>query len=143
MPIYEVQLSPGAIISKGPCIPIEMSLPKTLLSQLQEQGQTIPESVKGNVLVDTGASISAIDNSVVQKLNLNPIGVTTIGTAGDPIETNEYTVRFVFPHFRIDIGKVIALNLTRFKIEAIIGRDLLSRFLLIYHGPASRFTLIL
>lgn len=142
MPIYEVEFSPpGALISRGPCIPIEISLPDALVDQLNQQGQPVPSNIEGDALVDTGASCSAIDHSVCQQLNLQPIGITTIGHAGGEMQTNQYPVRFIFPNLTVEFGPVIEVELAPYNIKAIIGRDLLSQFMLIYNGPANRFLL--
>ena len=56
MPIYEVQLSPqGAMVARGPQIPIDISLPQNLVQKLSQQGQQIPTPISGHALVDTGA----------------------------------------------------------------------------------------
>jgi len=142
MPIYEVQFSPpGAMVIRGPQIPIDISLPQNLIQQLSQQGQQIPAPISGPALVDTGASISAIDLSIIQRLNLHSIGVATIGTAGRPSRRNLYPARFTLPFFVADLGRVIGADLIPFQITAIIGRDILSRIILIYQGPANRFTL--
>jgi len=41
----------------------------------------------------------------------------------------------------IDLSAVIGADLKPLQIIALIGRDILSGFLMIYHGPAGRVTL--
>jgi len=142
MPIYEVQTSPPeGLKSKGPCCPIEVSLPQTLIILLSQQGQQTPPPVSGQALIDTGASVSAIDLSVISRLQLNPIGVVSVGTAGGPTRRNLYPARFILPRLVIDLEAVIGADLSPFNIIALIGRDILSRFIMIYNGPAGRITL--
>lgn len=142
MPIYEVQSNPPEVLRlKGPCCPIDISLPQILIDQLTQQGTQIPPPVSGHALIDTGASISAIDFSVITSLQISPIGVINIGTAGGSVQTNLYPARFILLDLEIELGRVIGANLRQFNIIALIGRDMLSRFLMIYHGPAGRFTL--
>ena len=142
MPIYEFQTSPPeALRTRGPCCPVEVSLPQTLIDQLTQRGQKIPPPESGNALIDTGASVSAVDLSIISKLRLNPIGIATVGTAGGPAKRNLYPARFILHRLSVELEAVIGANLKPFDIIALIGRDILSRFLLIYHGPAGRVTL--
>lgn len=141
MPIYDSQVTPQVLRARGPCLPIDISLPQILIDQLTQQGRKIPSPVSGIAQVDTGASISVVDLSVISHLRINPIGVVSIGTAAGPARRNLYPVRFAFPNLNLDLNRVIGADLSSFHITTLIGRDILSLFLLIYHGPAGRFTL--
>ena len=43
-------------------------------------------------MIDTGATHCSITEELAHKINLNPVGVSTIGTAGHPIRCNQYVV---------------------------------------------------
>jgi len=141
MPIYEVQMPPDGLRRVGPIFPIEVSLPQTLVDHLTKQGIPIPPSIKGNALVDSGASISAVDLSVISSLQINPVGVATVLTTTGPVQQNLFPARFIIPGLVIDFSAVIGADLRPQGIIALIGRDLLSRLMMIYHGPAGRVTL--
>ena len=141
MPIYEVQLTPDVLRRGGPIFPIEVSLPQTLADYLTKQGVPVPPSIKGNALVDSGASISAVDLSVISSLQISPVGVATISTAAGSVQRDLYPARFILPHLVAEFETVIGADLRPQGLVALIGREFLSRFLMIYHGNAGRVIL--
>jgi len=141
MPIFEIQTSPDVLRRNGAIFPIEISLPQTLVDYLTKQGMPIPAAVSGYALIDSGASISAADSSVVSSLKISPIGITTVLTPAGPAQKNLFPARFKFSRLVIDISPVIGADLKPQGIIALIGRDILSRFLMIYHGLGGRITL--
>jgi len=102
-------------------------------------------------LIDTGASVSAVDVVVIQQLGVQPVGVANVWTAGGPPQQATYPGRFTFPGSNlpaIDFNALLGANLagqlagvTGQAIVALIGRDLLQHFVLVYNGPAAMFTL--
>ena len=58
----------------GPIVDVEISIPKALLTFLQQNNQNIPTPVKGQALVDTGAAISCVDDQVAVALGIKPNG---------------------------------------------------------------------
>jgi hypothetical protein len=141
MPIYEIQTAPDVLRRKGAIFPVEISIPQTLRDYLTAQKMRIPPPVSGSALIDSGASISAIDLSVVSALQISPMGVATILTPAGPAKQNLFPARFELPRLRIDISAVLGVDVKPQGIIALIGRDILSRFLMIYHGPGGRVTL--
>jgi len=142
VPIYEVQFSPPeALRSSGAIFPIEVSLPQILVDHLTKQGITPPPPVKGRAIIDTGASISVVDLLVLSSLQISPIGVATVLTTAGPTNQNLYPARFILPRLVVDLSAVIGADLRPLQIIALIGRDILSRFIMIYHGNAGRVTL--
>ncbi len=102
-------------------------------------------------LVDTGASITAIDVPILSQLGVNPVGKASVGTADGPALQSTFPARIAFPGtgfpgFEIPAalgcnlqGQIVAMN--QKPIIALIGRDILSRFVFIYNGSAGMFTL--
>ena len=117
----------------------EIHVPPILTTYLAQKGQPIPAPIPGQALLDTGASISAIDSNAVVNLGINPIGVTSVYTSGGVVQQNIYPIRFVFPAIgmlTIDFNAVIGSDLQPQGIIALVGRDVLSHCLLVYNGPA-------
>lgn len=134
MPIFEVQASPDILRRRGAISPVDISLPQPLINYLIAQKKPVPQPISGNALIDSGASISAVDLSVTSTLQISPIGVATILTPAGPAKQNLFPARFKLSQFVIDISPVVGANLKPQGIVALIGRDILSRFLMIYHG---------
>jgi len=143
MPIYDVQVSPPTGLRlRGALFPVEISMPQVLIDHLTNQGVSIPQPVSGLTLIDTGASVSVVDLSVLRNLNISPIGVASVSTTAGTAQQNLYPARFRLPRAVIDISAVLGADLSAHQIIALIGRDILSGFLMIYHGPAGRITLV-
>jgi len=107
-------------------------------------------------LVDSGASTSAIDLTVVAALGLQPISAVyalTASTGPAPISVNEYDVSVWFPQPSSavqsqpsihPIHHTLPVTEADFSLQGfhvLIGRDILARSLFIYNGLSGRFTL--
>lgn len=142
MPVYEIRSSSDILKSAGAILPnIEISLPQILVDELTKKGMPIPKPITGNALIDTGASASVVDLSIISSLQISPVGVATVLTTAGPVQQNLFPMRFVFPRLVIDVSAVLGADLRPFGIVSLIGRDILSLFLMIYHGLAGVITL--
>lgn len=94
-------------------------------------------------LIDTGATLSAVDASTLAQLSLQPVGIANVGTAAGQQPQNLYPVRMVLTQMSlgIDYSQVLGVNLAGQGIIALLGRDFLQRTILIYDGPSGEFTL--
>lgn len=120
---------------------IEISLPQILVDELTKKGMPIPKPITGNALIDTGASASVVDLSLISSLQISPVGVATVLTTAGPVQQNLFPIRFVLPRLVIDVSAVLGADLRPFGIVSLIGRDILSKFLMIYHGLTGIMTL--
>jgi predicted aspartyl protease len=103
-------------------------------------GETVPQPAQVNALIDTGASGSAIARGIAQKLGLQPVGVIAVNTPSGTSQMTEYAVRIGFGPVAFD-AVVIESELAVQGIEALLGRDVLSMGVFIYHGRLNEFTL--
>jgi Aspartyl protease len=101
-------------------------------------------------LLDTGASISAIDTDIVQNLGLQPTGATLIHTPSTgvtPYQTSTYDIRIVIfgsvtaHSFILPAVAVTESALKDFGFQVLIGRDVLVHCLFVYDGRANIFSL--
>lgn len=143
------EASPAHIMRVGPRIPIEISVPDSLITQLVAQGKPIPPPVSGYGLIDTGASILCVDEGILKSLNLTPFGSANVGTPmGDDIQ-GIYPVSISFPgtgFAPIKLARCLGANLASqtkppLNTIALIGRDILSNGVFIYDGKHATFTL--
>lgn len=146
MPSLTVPILPdGALVT----FLIAVSGPRQ--TTLIRAGEKVPEPVMGHRgLVDTGASATVIDSKLVQNLGLMPTGsvlVHTPSTGLSPILMNEYDVALgiAMNKDRLQICEwtmpIIEGDLSAQGIDALIGRDVLARGLMIYHGSGGTATL--
>ena len=99
-------------------------------------------------LIDTGASLSALDESIVTALGLAPRNMISIHT---PSTGAAYEKRMTFEALVVlgeTSGKPLSKTITVLSCElatqgffALIGRDLLQHCRFLYDGPENSFTL--
>jgi Aspartyl protease len=107
------------------------------------------QSVRG--LVDTGASHTCVDPTVLQALQLSPTGsipMHTPSTGGVPVSADTYDVGLAIPGapgsspFLLSNMQVSASDLaTGQGIHVLVGRDVLSQFIMTYNGVTGLFML--
>jgi predicted aspartyl protease len=130
--------------TSGPIIEVLISPSQALRRILEEKQQLVPQPLQKIMLIDTGASASAIKTGIAKELNLRPHGTITISTASHKsVICLTYDVDITFK-----IQKVAVLNVRVFEsnfegqpIDGLIGRDILSQGLLIYNGYDNAFTI--
>jgi predicted aspartyl protease len=108
-----------------------------------------PVPVPVRALVDTGASKTNIGRWVFDRLGLSPVGQVPVHTASTgltPLLADVYAVEISLGGamtglLATDLDVVAAEELSGSGVEALLGRDILGRGLLIYDGLERRFTL--
>ncbi len=138
--------TPAVLAQIGPVVPIQIEVPQALNKQLTAAGQPVPAPITGYALIDTGATMSAVDTSVIQKLGVNPVGLASVQTAGGPQQQSLYPIRLIVQGVGLVLdaaqvtGSPLGMNLGGLVIIALIGRDFLQAMLMFYDGPAGEFT---
>ena len=119
---------------------------------LQRAKQAIPRPVQIVALVDTGASCTCVDPSVLTGLQLTatgPITMNTPSTGGIPHTAFQFDVSLIIPgglpgHPSLifpNIAVASAELVTQQGFHALIGRDVLGQCILAYNGSTRTFTL--
>ena len=145
MPIYnhfvlddKRQPSAASLRGTGAVLRAEISVQPALAAKLEKDGVATPAPVVGKALIDTGAGATAIDVSVCATLDIAPVGVKQVGTAGGQTAQPLFPVSLHLPGTglpRFDISPAIGCDLSGQGILALIGRDVLSRCVLMWNGP--------
>lgn len=143
MPQLTLQIAAG-----GPLVDIAVAVSDERREALVKAGQPVPNPVLIRALIDTGASCTCIDPSVLQHLGLTPTGSTPIHTPSTGTGTHnadQYDVNIVLrhPELSLTLGTipVIEAHLVMQGIQALLGRDVLASCLLVYNGELGFFTL--
>ena len=138
------------ITSLGPVIDIWASVSVQRFTALTAAGASLPEPRHLRGLLDTGATETCVDSSVVQQLGLAPTGMTQIHTpttGGCPHNRPQYDISLWIAageqsaHNVKHTIPVIATELSVLGIDALIGRDVLDGWVLFYNGPGRILTL--
>jgi len=161
MPLFEIQYGgktqgadgkpqvvPPAVVLQhmGPFLQVAVAVHPQHAEKLITQGQQPPEAVTGMALIDTGASITAVDEAVCQKLGLTPTGVIPMSHAGGSEQRNCYSIQILFPgsplpSVTIPLAASCNLGAGTQPYIVLFGRNLLARLKMVYNGPAGRIEL--
>ncbi len=158
MPIYNRHFWPGVdtigspegLVAWGPIMPVEVAVPDPLAQHLANTNQVVPAPVTGIAMIDTGATITAVDQSVFQALGVPPVSTATVGTAKGPAEQFVFPAKLSFPGTSLqglDFSQVLGCDLSgqlsfgAERLIVLIGRDLLQYFILVYNGPGGLISL--
>lgn len=139
---------PPALSALGALLSVEVNVPQPLIDLFSQQGATIPTPQAGTALIDTGASMTCVEEAVLKTLGINPIGLVTLGTAAGPVQRPLFPVRLAFPEpkLTVDLSRVVAVDLRGQTIDgapliALVGRDILSFCQFIYAGTGGYFSI--
>lgn len=147
MPFFTLQISAG-----GPILTAYVGVSQARAAALTAAGVPIPQGVQIRGLVDTGASVTCVDPSVIQSLNLSPTGTVPLNTpttGHTPHNAYQYDVSLLMPgalptHTPLlipNIAIVGAVLLQAQGFHALIGRDVLSECLFSYNGQSGLFSI--
>ena len=110
------------------------------------QGDGTPRlpSDRQAALIDTGAAESCIDESLAGLLGLPAIDRLTISGVSGPMDTTRYAAQMRFPDLGITLHGVfssVRLAEGGHPHVALLGRDLLRHFTMVYDGRTGGVTL--
>ncbi|MFQ5895019.1 MAG: aspartyl protease family protein [Nitrospinota bacterium] len=94
--------------------------------------------------MDTGASITAVERDVLDRLGIRPHRVTPVVTANGPSRQPVYSCVISFPGTPIPtlpFNSVVGSQIRSLGYSALIGRDVLRHFQLVYNGKEGFWTL--
>lgn len=145
MALFSAEIAPAGPLCSG-----IIGLSKAREDALQRSGQPLPPLVPILALIDTGASCTCIDPSVLHALNLSPTGSTSISTPSTgnvPHTAYQYDVGFVIvppdgtPLILQTVPVIASELLSQQGFHALLGRDILDQCLFVYNGKEGFFTL--
>jgi predicted aspartyl protease len=139
------KLDKMVLAQTGPIMPVEVSIPDALAAYFTQNNTAIPTPVSGQALIDTGASITAVNLPVIQQLGINPVGTAQVYTPQGNATQSLYPIKLTFSGvpITIDLRAVLGSDLTGQNCIALIGRDILSICLVVYNGVLGSFTMSL
>ncbi len=133
----------GELSKVGPTLNISILPPKPVREELQKTNDVIPSS-SVYVLIDTGASHTSIDRTVVKNLNLFAHNLINVQTPGGETQQYTYDATFVLNEILPKQGfalRCLSADLNKQSHDALLGRDILKNFTLIYNGWENAFYL--
>jgi len=137
---------------EGPMVNAALGVSEARRAALQAAGQTVPDFVPIRALLDTGASCTCVDPSVIAALGLTPTGsisMITPSTGATPHQSAEYDAALAIPAavpgqaplLFPTIGVVESDLFAAQGFHALIGRNVLANCIFHYNGATGLFTL--
>lgn len=134
----------GQITPWGPLLNVLVGVSAPRQIALTQANQPVPAPVAARLVVDTGASLTVVDATILAQLGLTPRGTQAIhtpSTKGVPHEANQFDISLFIPgltpgqlaHF-VPALPVIDGDLKPQGIDGLLGRDVLATCRLTYFG---------
>ena len=142
------------LVGSGALIPIEVGMRASdaALHGIRTGRPTVTVEILASI--DTGATVTSIDRSVLANFDLEPGRFVTVSTPVGIQRFDAYPLRLAIPslEFAVEIPRVPAIDLSGSAAQragrdrpilALLGRDVLRFCTFSYHGAEGRFTLTL
>lgn len=136
------------ITPEGPIVDVEVCASSFLAMILSGLNQQIPNPIRVNALIDTGASKTCVDLRIINLLNLFPTGraqIITPSTGAKPMPCSLYDVSLVLlqPNGRklLPLIPIIGCDFSTQNVQVLLGRDVLASCLFCYDGAFNIFSL--
>jgi Aspartyl protease len=114
------------------------------VTSLVQANQPVPPGIVAKLVVDTGASLSAVDISILKQLGLTPKGKTPIhtpSTQGQAHLADAYDISILIfgdnalvPCYLLNALPVIDGNFKTQGFDGLLGRDILKTARMTYSG---------
>ena len=144
---FTLQLDPA----NGPVLTVVIGVSVARGDALMTAGQPVPAGISARALIDTGASCTCVDPSILAKLALTPTGTVSVHTPSTGPAAHlaeQYDVSLIIPgagahHVPLALPAipVMAADLSVQGIDSLIGRDVLRDCIFIYNGSVGLFTI--
>lgn len=146
-PTKTIQILEGgahALFSGGVLLDVAVGIDAVTANTFRVQNKkTVPPPIRVKALLDSGCTVTSIDQELAKKLNLKTIGFNQVFTANGPVQSPLHVVSLAFPGVApgptlkgIDLLTVQTVNLAGQQFGVLIGRDIMSRWAIHYNGPA-------
>jgi len=92
-----------------------------------------------DALIDTGAQRTVLSPEAVERIGLPKVNETELRVVGTIVKADVYVASLQFPRCglgAIDVMEVSCCELPHPRYRCLIGRDVLSRWVFTYDGPA-------
>jgi hypothetical protein len=131
-----------------PLLDVAIGVSQPRQSALVAAGQQVPAPMLARLLVDTGASHTCLDHTVITRLGLTQTGTVlthtpTTGTAPQTMPQYDASITLLHTNLTRTFGAVpvSASNFMPQGFQGLLGRDILKECMLIYSGPDNAFML--
>jgi hypothetical protein len=129
----------------GPKVEVSIQMSKAFSEELLKEKKEIPRPIVGMAVIDTGSSISGINQETIEHLQLQVIDVRKVRAATEKPKYRKFYAATFHIHMdnkiEIPLERVVGIPLEDQGIIALIGRDILKNFTFIYDGKNRLYSL--
>ena len=97
MPYFNVALKNNRFVIFSVVLDARSLTQNKLSEYVQNNSFEGDDRLRARALIDTGATHCSITDEIATKLNLKPVGRHKVGTAGYPLECNQYIILLGIP----------------------------------------------
>jgi len=130
----------------GPTVAVEVMVHPNMARSLKEAGKSVPESVIGDAMIDSGAQATTIDTSVAERLQLPRTSKIEAFGIGGRSEGYTSPCSIFIPSLKLTTNCARAhcheLTKNAKHIIALIGRDILKQMTFFYDGINGQVQLV-
>jgi len=133
--------------SDGLAVRVLIGLRHTRIQQLRRAGMPIPAPKELRAIFDTGTDVTAVSESSLSHLGMQPVGTELVTTPGGVAIVSRYRISLSLPSedrsAQLSLPEMDVLTMAHPPIgfDMLIGMDVLADCLLLVDGKARRFTL--
>ena len=134
----------AVLTQRGPIVQVSVSVGQQIAAQVLQAGGTLPAPVSGLALIDTGASVTCVDQDAANQLQLPAIDVVQVASASHAaVDQNVYPIQVEVVGLPITVNapRAIGAALAAQGILVLLGRDVLQHCVLVYNGTAGSISL--
>ena len=133
----------------GPIINVQIGVSAQRRAALAAANVAIPSHQIARLLIDTGASMTSVDQTILAALQLQPTGsvqMHTPSTGSNSIPVPTFDVELHFTGFAASAHTfstmgVLGCDFSGQNIDGLFGRDALKQATLFYSGPDDSWTM--
>lgn len=135
--ILHVQPGMHGLLSGGVVMDMLIGVDPITGQSLLASNLPIPSPIVVKGLIDTGCTITSIDTSIIDKLQLKTRGYSQTLTANGSMDVSQHLISLNFPGTALSgrpVHTVQSVNLSGQPFSVLIGRDLMASWLITYNG---------
>jgi hypothetical protein len=129
------------ITAMGPLVELTVGPSSLSADALIKHGLPAPQPMAVMGLIDTGATLTTVNSSLVQRMGLDPVGSRRLLTATGITPCYLYQISISLADHAIPSWDVLEARQDFRTFDLLIGRDILNRAVFHYDGPRGIFTL--
>lgn len=140
----------GTYGPRGPIVHVNIGVSTPREGLLRRQGKAIPEPIRVELLIDTGADTTALSEMHTRSLGIPVRGATQVRgvtTEVHATDCNTYDIGFELINavgdlpLKIPAVEIIGRPFHNEMIDGLIGRDVLAQVIFILDGPTRQFVI--